>query len=69
MCLVLCALGFAVTAFGVVMLKIAYDLDHPFEFIITFFGACLVTMVGGALCAGFAVRFFSSRKGRRKNTP
>jgi len=68
-CLLLSILGLGVAAFGVVMLKIAYDLNHPFEFIMVFFAACLVIMIGGALCIGFGVRLYSSQKGRGKNIP
>lgn len=67
--LLLSILSFGVAAFGVVMLKIAYDLEHPFEFIMVFFAACLVIMIGGALCVGFAVRSYTSWKGREKNIP
>jgi hypothetical protein len=45
-----------VVAFGLVMLKIAYDLHHPMEFLAVFFAASLVILIGGALAVGFVLR-------------
>lgn len=45
-----------VMAFGLVMLKIAYDLSHPTEFLAVFFAASLVILIGGALAFGFGLR-------------
>ena len=50
----LCSLG--VVAFGLVMLKIAYDLHHPAEFLAVFFAGSLVILIGGALAFGFGIR-------------
>jgi len=52
--LFLCSLG--VVAFGIVMLKIAYDLQHPVEFLAVFFSASLVILIGAALALGFGLR-------------
>jgi len=52
--LFLCSLG--VMAFGLVMLKIAYDLQHPIEFLACFFSASLVILIGAALALGFGLR-------------
>lgn len=45
-----------VVAFGLVMLKIAYDLHHPTEFLAVFFAASLVILIGGAMALGFGLR-------------
>jgi hypothetical protein len=45
-----------VAAFGVVMVKIAFDLRHPMEFFAVFFAASLVTLIGAALALGFGLR-------------
>ena len=45
-----------VVAFGLVMLKIAYDLHHPTEFLAVFFAGSLVILIGGALAFGFGAR-------------
>ena len=52
--LFLCSLG--IVAFGLVMLKIAYDLQHPIEFLACFFSASLVILIGAALALGSALR-------------
>jgi hypothetical protein len=53
---VLFFISLGVVAFGFVMLKIAYDLHHPTEFLAVFFAASLVILIGGALSVGFALR-------------
>jgi hypothetical protein len=52
--LVLISLG--IFAFGIVMMKIAYDLRHPLEFIMVFFSASLVILIGASLTLGFGLR-------------
>ena len=49
-------ISLGVMAFGLVMLKIAYDLHHPTEFLAVFFAASLVILIGGALAFGFGLR-------------
>ena len=49
-------ISLGVMAFGLVMLKIAYDLHHPTEFLAVFFSASLVILIGGALALGFGLR-------------
>ena len=49
-------ISLGVVAFGLVMLKIAYDLHHPMEFLAVFFAASLVILIGGALAFGFGLR-------------
>jgi hypothetical protein len=53
---VLFVISLGVVAFGLVMLKIAYDLHHPVEFLAVFFAASLVILIGGALALGFGLR-------------
>jgi hypothetical protein len=49
-------LSLGAVAFGLVMLKIAYDLQHPMEFLAVFFAASLVILIGAALSLGFGIR-------------
>jgi hypothetical protein len=54
--LVLCLISLGVLAFGLVMMKIAYDLRHPMEFLAVFFAASLVILIGASLAVGFGLR-------------
>jgi hypothetical protein len=54
--LALFLISMGVVAFGLVMLKIAYDLRHPMEFFAVFFAASLMTLIGAALALGFGLR-------------
>ena len=61
-------ISLGVVAFGLVMLKIAYDLHHPTEFLAVFFAGSLVILIGGALAFGFGVRVVERlRKKVKKN--
>jgi len=54
--LALCLISLGVLAFGIVMMKIAYDLRHPMEFFAVFFAASLVILIGASLAVGFGLR-------------
>ena len=54
--LTLCLISLGVLAFGIVMMKIAYDLRHPLEFFAVFFAASLVILIGASLAIGFGLR-------------
>jgi hypothetical protein len=54
--LALSLISLGVLAFGIVMMKIAYDLHHPLEFLAVFFAASLVILIGASLAAGFGLR-------------
>jgi hypothetical protein len=54
--IVLFLISLGIVAFGFVMLKIAYDLQHPMEFLAVFFAASLVILIGAALAVGFGIR-------------
>jgi hypothetical protein len=54
--LALFLISMGVVAFGLVMLKIAYDLRHPMEFFAVFFAASLMILIGAALALGFGLR-------------
>ena len=54
--LALCLISLGILAFGVVMMKIAYDLHHPLEFLAVFFAASLVILIGASLAVGFGLR-------------
>jgi biotin transporter BioY len=65
---VLFFISLGVVAFGLVMLKIAYDLHHPTEFLAVFFAGSLVVLIGGALACGFCIRVVERlRKKLKKN--
>jgi uncharacterized membrane protein YidH (DUF202 family) len=66
--LALCLVSLGVLAFGVVMMKIAYDLHHPVEFLAVFFAASLVILIGASLAFGFGLRAFHRLK-KIKKTP
>ncbi len=54
--LILSLISLGILAFGVVMMKIAYDLRHPMEFLAVFFAASLVILIGASLAVGFGLR-------------
>ncbi|MCJ7547366.1 MAG: hypothetical protein MUP30_11175 [Deltaproteobacteria bacterium] len=66
--LALCLISLGILAFGVVMMKIAYDLHHPLEFLAVFFAASLVILIGASLAVGFGLRAFHRLK-KIKKTP
>lgn len=68
-CFLLLFLSLGIMAFGIVMLKVAYDLEHPMEFIASFFAASLVILIGGALAVGFGLRLVTWFTKKVKNTP
>jgi len=67
--LVLCLISLGVLAFGIVMMKIAYDLHHPVEFLAVFFAASLVILIGASLALGFSLRAFYRLRKKAKKTP
>jgi hypothetical protein len=66
---VLFLLSLGAVMFGLVMLKIAYDLHHPMEFLAVFFAASLVILIGATLALGFGIRAVRQFKKKVKNTP
>ena len=66
--LALCLISLGVLAFGIVMMKIAYDLHHPVEFLAVFFAASLVILMGASAALGFGLRAFQRVK-KIKKTP
>ena len=62
-------ISLGVVAFGLVMLKIAYDLHHPMEFLAVFFAASLVILIGGTLALSFGLRVVQWFRKKVKNTP
>jgi uncharacterized membrane protein YidH (DUF202 family) len=65
--LALLLISLGVLAFGIVMMKIAYDLHHPMEFLAVFFAASLVILIGASLALGFGLRAFHQLKKTKKN--
>ncbi len=63
--LILSLIFLGILAFGVVMMKIAYDLRHPMEFLAVFFAASLVILIGASLAVGFGLR--AVERLRKKN--
>jgi hypothetical protein len=66
--LALCLMCLGVLAFGMVMMKIAYDLHHPLEFFAVFFAASLVILIGAALALGFGLRAVERLKKNKKTS-
>jgi uncharacterized membrane protein YidH (DUF202 family) len=64
--LALSLISLGVLAFGIVMMKIAYDLHHPLEFFAVFFAASLVILIGASLAVGFGLRAFQRLKKIKK---
>ena len=62
-------ISLGLVAFGLVMLKVAYDLQHPMEFLVVFFSASLVILIGAALALGFGLRAAQRLSKKVKNTP
>ena len=52
----LIAVGCFFAFFGLQVLLLAYQLDDPFSFIITFFASNLIILISGALVVGFVFR-------------
>jgi len=62
-------ISLGVVAFGLAMLKIAYDLHHPMEFLAVFFAASLVILIGGGMALGFGLRAAQRLSKKNKNNP
>ncbi|MCJ7664480.1 MAG: hypothetical protein MUO24_09600 [Desulfobacterales bacterium] len=67
--LALFLISLGVLAFGFVMMKIAYDLHHPMEFLAVFFSASLVILIGASLGLGFGLRAARQLRKKVKKTP
>ncbi len=67
--LILFILSFGIIALGLVMLKVAYDLPNPMEFIVVFFASSLIILIGMALAIGFALRVWSWVTKKNKKNP
>jgi uncharacterized membrane protein YidH (DUF202 family) len=65
--LALFLISLGVLAFGIVMMKIAYDLHHLVEFLAVFFAASLVILMGASAAFGFGLRAFQQLKKSKKN--
>lgn len=52
--------------FGVDLLSGAYSLDDPFNFIMTFFAACLIILISLTLLMGFIIKMARVYKRTRK---
>ena len=53
--------GFFFLFFGIHLLILAYHLDNPFWFIMTFFSSNLIILISGALLAGFIIQMVAKR--------
>ena len=67
--LTLFLLSLGIVALGIVMLKTAYDLPNPMEFIIVFFAASLVILIGMALAVGFGLRAWNRITKKNEDIP
>ncbi|MBU2497668.1 MAG: hypothetical protein KKE57_02095 [Proteobacteria bacterium] len=53
--------------FGIHLLILAYDLDDPFWFIMTFFASSFMILISAALLAGFIVKMIAAIRGSGEN--
>jgi hypothetical protein len=51
--------------FGIALLMAAYRLRDPFSFIMTFFGASLMTLISIVMAVGFVLRMWRVRRPER----
>ena len=64
---ILVVVGCFFFVFGINVLIAAYQLNDPFNFIITFFASNLIILISATLVAGFVIRMVKSYK-YAKNT-
>ena len=55
--------------FGISLLVSAYRLNNPFSFVMTFFGASLMTLISATMVLGFVVKMMTRRKTSASGEP
>ena len=60
--ILLTLLGGFFLLFGVCLLILAYHLNDPFRFIMTFFASSLMILISAALLLGFVIKMISALK-------
>lgn len=63
--MLLTGIAFFFVFFGFSLLVGAYQLNDPFSFIMTFFGASLMTLISVVMVMGFVVRMIRMRRAGR----
>lgn len=53
--------------FGIQLLVMAYRLDNPFFFVMTFFSSNLIILISAAVLFGFICRMIASRRETPQN--
>jgi hypothetical protein len=53
--------------FGIHLLILAYHLDNPFWFIMTFFASNLIILISAALLLGFIIQMMTSHEKNDEN--
>ena len=49
-------------AAGIAMLKIAYDMPSPLEFLVVFFSSNLLILIGASIAVGLVIRAISKKR-------
>jgi TRAP-type C4-dicarboxylate transport system permease small subunit len=62
--IVLTSLGIFFLWFGIELLRSAYRLNNPFDFILSFFAANLVILISAALTLGFVLHLWREYRNR-----
>lgn len=65
--IILTLLGGFFLLFGVHLLFLAYRLNDPFGFIMTFFASSLMILISAALLLGFIVKMIAAYRGSANN--
>ena len=65
--ILLTLLGGFFLLFGVCLLILAYHLNDPFRFIMTFFASSLMILISAALLLGFIVKMIAECRGYDNN--
>ncbi|MCF8062811.1 MAG: hypothetical protein K9M82_09865 [Deltaproteobacteria bacterium] len=64
---VLLAAGLFFLLFGVHLLVLAYRLNDPFNFVMTFFASNLIILISATVMAGLVIRMVAMIRGRGLN--
>ena len=56
-------------AFGIQVLLLAYQLNDPFAFVMTFFASNLMILISAVLALGFLLKLFRPRKAKPNQAP
>jgi hypothetical protein len=52
--------------FGINLLYMAYQIDDPFSFVLTFFASNLIILISATLLIGFILKMVATRRGAKE---